>query len=324
MRKVITLSSSLMVVMLLIMAIAAIDSPVFARERSQNIEAISRGAQIYDDWSKVVMNAVIPEGNHPLWSQQQTNTRSGEDTWKCVTCHGWDYQGKDGALKSGANATGFPGILAKSTSSLTEITAILKGGNEPKHDFSTLLSDKDIADLAAFIKDGLIDDNIYIDMVSRKVISGDLVNGQSKYESVCASCHGSDGTALKFRYEGTDISLGTLAIQDPWRFLHRTRFGTARAPEMPIGVNIDWTPQDGRDVLYFVQSKLPSGLEVKETTPDEIVPVENKGGPAKNILTGILTAFGAMGVSLGFAVILGAVLIGFILLFVWLIRNQKS
>jgi len=324
MRKVITLSSSLMVVILLILAIAVFDSPVFARERLQDLKSISRGAQLYDDWSKVSTNAAIPEGNHPLWAQQKTNTRSGEDTWKCVTCHGWDYQGKDGALKSGANATGFPGILAKSSSSLTEITAILNGANEPKHDFSTLLSEKDISDLAAFIKDGLVDDNIYIDMVSRKVIAGNLENGQSKYDSVCASCHGQDGTSLKFRYEGTDISLGTLAIQDPWRFLHRTRFGTARAPEMPLGVNIDWTPQDGRDVLYFVQSKLPSGLEVKESTPDEIIPVENKGGPAKNILTGILTAFGAMGVSLAFAVLLGAVLVGVILLIVWLIRNQKS
>jgi uncharacterized membrane protein YphA (DoxX/SURF4 family) len=93
---------------------------------------------------------------------------------------------------------------------------------------------------------------------------------------------------------------------------------------MPLGVNLNWTPQDGRDVLYYVQSSLPSGLEAQASTPEEIEPVENQGGPAKNILTGILTAFGAMGVSLGFAVLLGAVFIGVILLVVWLIRNQKS
>jgi cytochrome c len=168
-----------------------------------------------------------------------------------------------------------------------------------------------------------MDDNQFIDIVSRKVENGDLVNGEEKYASACATCHGTDGTALTFRYEGTEIALGTLALQDPWRFLHRTRFGTARAPEMPLGVDLGWSPQDGRDVLYFVQSNLPSGFEPGVTDPLEIEPVENQGGPAQNWVTGILTAFGAMATSLGFAVLLGALLVGIILLLVWLLRSRQ-
>jgi hypothetical protein len=121
-----------------------------------------------------------------------------------------------------------------------------------------------------------------------------------------------------------DTALGTLAVQDPWRFLHRTRFGTARAPEMPIGADLGWTPQDGRDVVYYVQSTLPTGFEVSNSTPQTIQQVENQGGPANNIFSGIITAFGAMATSLGFAVLVGAALIGIILLLVWLLRSRQS
>ena len=93
---------------------------------------------------------------------------------------------------------------------------------------------------------------------------------------------------------------------------------------MPIGVNLNWTPQDGIDVVYYAQNSLPTGFEVAQTTPQEILPVNNQGGPAKNMFTGILTAFGAMATSLGFAVLFGAALIGIILLLVWLIRSRQS
>ena len=63
---------------------------------------------------------------------------------------------------------------------------------------------------------------------------------------------------LTFRYGGSDIALGTLAVQDPWQFFHRTRFGTACAPKMPVGIDLGWTPQDRRDVVYYVQSSLPT------------------------------------------------------------------
>jgi cytochrome c553 len=179
--------------------------------------------------------------------------------------------------------------------------------------------------LADFIQNGLVDDNLYIDMVSLKVIDGDLQNGSTLYASGCAECHGTDGRQIEFRYEGQDVNLGRLAVQDPWRFLHRTRFGTARAPDMTVGVNLGWSAKDGRDVLLYAQS-LPTGLEVAaqpsigEQTPAGGVP---PGGPASNFFTGILTALGAMVTSVGFAVILGALLAGILFLVVWFLRGRK-
>ncbi len=90
------------------------------------------------------------------------------------------------------------------------------------------------------------------------------------------------------------------------------------------GLTLGWSALDGRDVLFYVQTNFPTGFENPQQAPAEIQEVENEGGPAQNWITGILTAFGAMTVSLGFAVLIGAALIGIILLLVWFLRNQKS
>lgn len=295
-----------------------------AQDNLQDPQEIVQGAQLYDDWTVINSGGQVPTGDHPIWPRQSQNTQSGLDTWRCITCHGWDYQGNEGAFRSGAYATGFPGILSAASLETAEFVEVLSGEKDPQHNFSTFLTEQEINQLIIFLQNGLIDDNQYIDPISRKVLTGDLNNGQVKYEESCLSCHGADGTLAPFRYEGNQITLGTLATQDPWRFLHRTRFGTARAPEMPAGLNLGWSALDGRDVLFYVQTNFRTGFESSEELPAEIQEVENQGGPAQNLITGILTAFGAMATSLGFALLLGAALIGIILLLVWFLRNQKS
>lgn len=290
----------------------------------QQDSQVVRGAQLYDDWTQLVQ-VQVPGGNQPIWGRQSTNTRSGVDTWLCVSCHGWDYQGKDGAFRTGDEYTGFPGVFESRDQSVASLGSILAGQADPNHDFSPYLSAQDMEALAAFIREGTLDDNQFIDPVSLKVLGGDLAAGKSKYEQGCASCHGADGQQISFRYQGQTVVLGTLAVQDPWRFLHRTRFGTARASDMTIGVELGWTPQDGRDVLLYAQS-FPTGFG-QAVDPSlggqEPGVVEQPGGPAGNFFTGILTALGAMATSLGFAVLLGALLVGILFLVVWVIRSRK-
>ncbi len=111
-------------------------------------------------------------------------------------------------------------------------------------------------------------------------------------------------------------TLGAVAQRDPWRFLHRTRFGTAGTP-MPIGANLGWTPGDGRDVLAYVQT-LPTGQERTAIAPaaEGAEPAQQIGGPAtgwgRGILTGILAFLGTIGGSLLFlsiVVLLGALVV---------------
>ncbi len=297
-----------------------------AGQLAQDQPNIVRGAMLYDKWY-AALGVNAPQGNMPIWARQTTNTRSGEDTWRCVSCHGWDYQGKDGAYRPGTgNYTGFPGLLSLSEGkSLEDLTAILKGSLDPEHDFSKYMDDAALTDLAGFLKSGLVDDSLYIDPQTLSVKEGDAAHGKTLFDAQCARCHGADGTTIKFRFEGRDATLGTLATVDPWRFLHKTRFGTP-GTDMVIGYDLGWRPQDGRDVLLYAQS-LPSGLESPASTPalsGREGQAGQPGGPASSLFTGILTALGAVFTGLGFAVVLGVFLIGVIFVIVWLVRGKSK
>ncbi len=297
--------------------------PAAQAEGGASQEDVIRGAILYDNWF-AALGVDAPPGDMPIWSRQSTNTRSGPDTWRCVECHGWDYRGALGAYGSGSHYTGFPDVMLL-TQEMTEadIVAHLQGKNDPAHDFSAYLDETSMRQLAAFLKNGLIDDSLYIDYVSLKVIGGDVEHGRRLYESVCASCHGEDGTKIVFRSEGVNEYLGTIAYRDPWRFLHRTRFGVAET-EMPVGARLGWLPSDGRDVLAYAQT-LPTGLEEVPPAPASqgAQPAQQVGGPATNWWSGLLTGLGSFLGALGYALVFigGFVLIGFIV--VTLLRRRK-
>jgi mono/diheme cytochrome c family protein len=298
---------------------------VFTRGQQQTpaSQDLVAGAQLYDSWF-AALGVDPPPGNMPLWSRQSTNTRSGADTWRCSECHGWDYQGSQGAYASGSHYTGFPGVMqALQNMSVDEVMGQLRGQKDPAHDFSKYIDDAHLEQLATFLKLGLIDDSQYIDSTSLKVIGGDLQHGQQLFQQTCARCHGKDGTEKVFRTEGIDEYLGSVANRDPWRFLHRTRFGVA-GTDMPIGYELGWIPADGRDVLKYVQT-LPTGQESATPPPagEESPPSPLFGGPAKNLWTGILTgmiaALGVVGSSLLF-LSLFVLIVGVV---VWALRSRR-
>lgn len=321
MKKRVLFSASFMIAVIVTLVLFLAAQPVSADVPRQE-EEIPRGGALYDNWIAAT-GQQAPEGNMPLWETQTNNTRSGPDTWRCVTCHGWDYQGKDGAYRAGGNFTGFPGVYQARDQGVESVSAAITGQVNPQHDFSSYLDEAAVAALATFITEATIDDNDFIDMVTLKVKEGDANHGKTLYDESCASCHGSDGQQLVFRFEGTHAYLGTLAVRDPWRLLHKTRFGTPGTP-MPIGYELGWTPQDGRDVLLYAQG-LPSG-EAPAPAPSindaRSTQQPRVGGPASNIITGILTALGAMAAGLGFNIIVAAVLVGAILLVAWILRGR--
>jgi len=217
------------------------------------VSDLTLGAQFYDKWY-AVLGVSAPAGDMPIWSRQSTNTRSGEQTWRCSECHGWDYKGVSGAYSAGSHKTGFPSLMnILPNLSQEEIIAHLKGEKDPAHDFSAYLDEASMQKVALFLKEGLIDDSEYIDVISLKVIAGSSGHGRDLYQAACAQCHGEDGKTIIFRTEGVQESLGAVARRDPFRFLHRTRFGVAGS-EMPVGYDLGWTPADGRDVLADIRS----------------------------------------------------------------------
>lgn len=258
-------------------------------------EDLIAGAILYDRWFAAI-GQEAPEGDMPLWGRQTTNSRSGPDTWRCVECHGWDYKGAQGAYGSGSHFTGFPNISALVPNlAEQEIVDHLKGSKDPAHDFSSYMDDASLGKLALFLKFGLIDDDQFIDDVSLNVIGGDPERGKELYDQVCANCHGADGTLIVFRTEGVDEYLGSVASRDPWRFLHRTRFGVAGV-DMPVGAKLGWKAEDGRDVLAYVQT-LPVGLITPTPQPASAFETPSSlvgGPPTTSLLGGMVTGLGSI------------------------------
>jgi hypothetical protein len=284
---------------------------------------ITIGAQLYDKWF-ALLKTTPPNGNMPIWERQATNTSSGPDTWRCSECHGWDYKGSEGAYGSGSHYTGFPNVMKLAADMpADEIVAHLKGSKDPSHDFSKYMDDTNLNKLARFLKEGVIDDSAFIDSTTLKVKDGNLEHGKQLFESTCAQCHGLDGKKIVFRTEGINEYLGSVANRDPYRFLHRTRFGVA-GTEMPVGRDLGWKPADGVDVLAYAQS-LPTGAENEPSANAGAGsdPSPRLGGPQGGFVGGILTGLGVVFGMIGGSAIflLGLLVLG--MLVVWALRRRK-
>jgi thiosulfate dehydrogenase len=205
---------------------------------------------LYDKWW-AVLGLDTPEEDHPLWSTQSTNERSGSDTWRCKECHGWDYLGADGAYGSGSHLTGFPGVLSASSLSADELLAWLDGSQSADHDFSSVMEEFALKALATFMISEMADITPYVN--ADKSVTGDPANGSDLYESTCSACHGVDGKKINFHDADDPEYLGTIAAGNPWEFFHKASFGQPDAP-MPVGVALGWTMEQIADLLAYAQT----------------------------------------------------------------------
>jgi len=190
---------------------------------------MSRGGRLYDSWFSA-LGADKPKGTHPAWPASNTK-KKGNVTWRCKSCHGWDYRGADGKYGSGSYKTGIPGIMSFSGKSVDAIAAAIRGG---PHGFTKeMIDDEQMGYLAAFVSRGLEDVNRYIDPKSGDV-KGDPKKGAATFETTCAGCHAFDGKALNFGSDQEPEYVGTIARENPWEFLHKVRFGQPGAEMMSL------------------------------------------------------------------------------------------
>jgi len=160
--------------------------------------SVVRGGRLYDNWS-LEAKGRAPNHPNPAFKSKQAPIAPA-DSWRCVTCHGWDYQG----------AEGIKGISIREKTDPLAIAALLKDAN---HGYGELLSELDRLDLGNFVASG------QADMRKLQALALRSKPGQATsdkvYATVCANCHGLDGALLR-----QVPPLGDSARQRPQEVLH--------------------------------------------------------------------------------------------------------
>ncbi len=208
-----------------------------------------RGGKLYQHWW-LATGSPEPTGDHPLYPP--AGSQSGSVTFECNECHGWDYEGVSGQYASGPHFTGIGGVLG-TTKTPRQIFELLKADpavTPGGHNMDAYgMTDRDVWDVTKMALEGTVDTGGF---TSGGLFTGDFTNGSILYSIACGQCHGEDGTAFSFSHHGAEF-VGTVAVQDPWHFLHVTRFGHPGAP-MPATESLHWTVQDAADIGVFSQT----------------------------------------------------------------------
>lgn len=189
---------------------------------------LASGGRLYDNWF-AALGKQGPQQTHPSWPATNTSLK-GEATWRCKSCHGWDYRGRDGEYRTGAAATGIKGLARARGRDVASIMAILAND---KHGFTDdLLPEHAKYRLALFLSQGQHNASRYINESGGS--HGDIELGKPLFQSICASCHGFDGRARKLGlsaapassgYSGPPLFVGTKARSGPAEVLHKIRNG---------------------------------------------------------------------------------------------------
>jgi len=213
------------------------------------------GGRIYDTWWDA-LDRDIPEGTNPAYPVDINAEQTGEGTWRCKECHGWDYQGATGIYSQGSSHyTGIPGIMGAQGRPVEAITAMLRDENHP---YTTdMITDEEMLRVATFVSRGLVDMRTFIDFDTRAVIAGDPDRGREIFQTTCAACHGFDGRALDWGSDGEHNFVGTEAASLPdevWNKIYNAHPGVQM-------INLRaFSEQEAINVMAYI-ANLPVGLE---------------------------------------------------------------
>ncbi len=191
--------------------VAVLGGWLLAVDAAEEESAIARGGLLYDKWYKVI-GADEPKDAHPAYPKDKAYAGKAKDNWRCKECHGWDYQGKDGAYASGKHFSGIKGIAGMKGANPNAVAAVLK---DSTHGYGGRLSDRDIQDLALFVARGQIDMDQFIDRKTKSPKGGDAGRGEVYYNTICARCHGMDGMEPKEMKPFGD------QMGNPWEVMHK-------------------------------------------------------------------------------------------------------
>jgi len=91
-----------------------------------------------------------------------------------------------------------------------------------------------------------------IDAETKSAVGGDAAHGEELF-AACGACHGDDGRTLNFGSNEEPEYIGTIALDNPWEFLHKVRAGQP-GTAMPAAMDAGWSLDDLLDLLTFSQT----------------------------------------------------------------------
>lgn len=182
---------------------------------------LSLGGKLYDNaWT--ILDLAPPTGRNPALKDAQSV--ASRDTWRCATCHGWDYAGAE------IDGTQYPGLHGLSGADTEAIKASILN---PDHPFpADRLPELGVELLALFISNGQYQRS--------ELLTGDgesLGNpefGRDIFEGACISCHQLDGRMFLRGERGDRSSLGWVARNRPEQALHKIINGVPAAEMLSL------------------------------------------------------------------------------------------
>jgi cytochrome c553 len=182
---------------------------------------ISLGGKLYDDlW--MVLDQQPPPGANPAFPA--TNLYSSRDSWRCASCHGWDYLGVE------IGDTRFPSLQHLKG---VDPFAIAEKIRNPKHPFpADQVSDLTFTLLGVFISEGQHQRDWLFNAEGQA--TGDPVGGQAIFEGACINCHQIDGRRYLNGERGDKSSLGWVVRNRPFQALHKILNGVPGAEMLSL------------------------------------------------------------------------------------------
>jgi len=178
---------------------------------------VALGGKLYDDfWA--VTSASPPADRNPQFPQDVDATVP--DTWRCVSCHGWDYVGAPSGNSKELQAV-FKSLRHLSGRNPFELVELFKK-THPNY-APQALEELPLSLLMLFVSVGQYDRDRFLPPTPASQES--LKRGQDIFEGVCMNCHNPDGTAQLKGAPKIRSSLGWLARNRPERMLHKVLNG---------------------------------------------------------------------------------------------------
>lgn len=203
------------------------------------------GGRLYDHWADV-LDTELPTTTHPAWPAANT-AHDGAVTWRCKSCHGWDYRGAEGKYATGSYATGIRGVAGMAGAEIEAIMALL--GDDTHRYGDDLLPVEAKRRLAIFVSQGLDETPRWVALDG--TVTGDADLGRGIFQNICASCHGFAGKALDWGEPGEPAYVGTEANANPWEVSHKIRNGHPGTEMIALRV---FPPETAAAVLAYAQT----------------------------------------------------------------------